>query len=259
MRHFGLMTGIAVTFLTVVSLAQDAGRQGPPPGRQGGAGRGPQGPPITTLAGDVQNDLDRTRELFLNLVEAMPEDKFGFKPTPAQQSFGERAMHIAQADQFILGTLGGKTPAPKINAQASTKADILAALRQLYDWEMALMKEFNDQQLVERVMPPAFLGHIGEPRPHLLLFAAAHRGHLRSAGGLRATQWRDAAGEPTRGSLAPACPAEASAEAEARPGSGFGLSGGLCAGACVGGSSGGGSPRAETLGGAVPLPLWPLS
>ena len=173
MRHFGLMTGIAVTCLTVVSLAQDAGRQGPPPGRQGGAGRGPQGPPITTLAGDVQNDLDRTRELFLNLVEAMPEDKFGFKPTPAQQSFGERAMHIAQADQFILGTLGGKTPAPKINAQASTKADILAALRQLYDWEMALMKEFNDQQLSERVTSMPFMGPTTS-RTRVAYFAISH-------------------------------------------------------------------------------------
>ena len=160
MYRSGVIAGIAVMCLTVVSLAQDAGRQGPPPGRQGGGGggRGPQGPAITTLAGDAQNDLDRTRELFINLVDAMPEDKFGFKPTPAQQSFGERAMHVVQADQFILATLGGKTPAPKINAQASTKADILAALRQLYDWEMALMKEFNDQQLVERVTPPAFLG-----------------------------------------------------------------------------------------------------
>ena len=158
MRRLGTISGMAVMCLTVATLAQDAGRQGPPPGRQGGGGRGPQGPPITTLAGDVQNDLDRTRELVLNLVDAMPDDKFGFKPTPAQQSFGERAMHIAQADQFILGTLGGKSPAPKINAQATTKADILAALRQLYDWETALMKEFNDQQLVERVTPPPFFG-----------------------------------------------------------------------------------------------------
>ena len=160
MRRFGLISGMLAMCLTVATLAQDGGRQGAPQGRQGGGGRGPQAPAptITTLAGDVQNDLDRTRELILNLVDAMPDDKFGFKPTPAQQSFGERAMHIAQADQFILATLGGKTPAPKINAQASTKADILAALRQLYDWEMALMKEFNDQQLVERVTPPPFFG-----------------------------------------------------------------------------------------------------
>jgi len=105
MRVSGLLTGIVVAGLTVSAFAQGDGRQG----RQGGApGRGPQGPPITTLAGDVQNDLDRTRELFTNLVNAMPPEKFDFKPTPAQQTFGERVMHIVQADQFILRTLGGK-------------------------------------------------------------------------------------------------------------------------------------------------------
>jgi uncharacterized damage-inducible protein DinB len=155
MRRFsGLLTGFVVA-LTVVGLAQGDGRQG----RGGrGPGRGPQGPPITTLAGDVQNDLDRTRDLFTTLVNAMPAEKFDFKPTPAQQTFGERVMHIVQADQFILGTLGGTTKPPAINQQASNKADIVAALRQLYDWEAALMKEFNDQQLTERIMPPAFLG-----------------------------------------------------------------------------------------------------
>ena len=69
MRCFaGLMTGMMVVGLTVAGLAQGDARQG----RPGGApGRGPQGPPITTLAGDVQNDLDRTRELFINMVNAM--------------------------------------------------------------------------------------------------------------------------------------------------------------------------------------------
>jgi uncharacterized damage-inducible protein DinB len=164
---------MAVLCLTVVLLAQDAGRQGPPPGRPGGGGRGTQGPPITTLSGDVQADLERTRELVLNLVEAMPADKFGFKPTPEQQSFGERAMHIAQADGFILATLGGKTPAPAINLKASAKPEIVAALRQLYDWETALMKEFTDQQLVERVTPPAFLG-TSSSRARIFYYSLQH-------------------------------------------------------------------------------------
>lgn len=158
-RSFGLLAAMVIVGFTVSGFAQGDGRQGRQ-GRPGGGGaaRGPQGPPITTLAGDVQNDLDRTRELFINMVNAMPAEKFDFKPTPAQQTFGERVMHIVQADQFILRTLGGKTPPPMINQQASSKADIVAALRQLYDWEGTLMKEFNDQQLTERIMPPAFLG-----------------------------------------------------------------------------------------------------
>jgi uncharacterized damage-inducible protein DinB len=141
---------LAITLTTTqIGLAQRGGAPG---------GRGAQAPAITTLSGDVLSDLDRTRELVLNLVDAMPEDKFGFKPTPEQQSFGERAMHIVQADGFILATLGGKTKAPTINQKATSKADILTALRQNYDWQQALMKEFTDQQLVERITPPGFLG-----------------------------------------------------------------------------------------------------
>ena len=156
-RVVTIFLGVTVLLATAQgAFAQEGRGQGRPGG--GGPGRGPQGPPITTLAGDVQSDLDRTRELILALVNAMPEDKFSFKPTPAQQSFGERVMHIVQADGFLFTTLGGKTPAPAINQKATSKADILAALKQSYDWQAAVLKEFNDQQLVERVMPPPFLG-----------------------------------------------------------------------------------------------------
>lgn len=151
-----MQRAIVVSFAVAMMLASSPialAQRGGAPG-----GRGAQGPAITTLSGDMLNDLDRTRELVLNLVDAMPEDKFGFKPTPEQQSFGERVMHIVQADGFILATLAGKTPAPKINLKATSKPDILAALRQHYDWQQALMKEFNDQQLVERITPPGFLG-----------------------------------------------------------------------------------------------------
>ena len=42
------------------------------------------------------------KELFLNIAEAMPDDKFGYKPTPAQRSFGEQIMHVVQADTLVL-------------------------------------------------------------------------------------------------------------------------------------------------------------
>lgn len=152
MKH----TAIAAGLILAVTMTTSAFAQGG--GRGGRAGGAPAPQVITTLTGDVQSDLDRTRELILNMVDAMPADKFGFKPTPEQRSFAESAMHIAQVDQFLFAALGGKTPAPSINMKATTKADILAALKQSYDWQMAVLKEFNDQQLVERITPPAFLG-----------------------------------------------------------------------------------------------------
>lgn len=111
-----------------------------------------------TLAADMQQDWDRQRETIINAVDAMPADKFGFKATEPQRDFGGHALHIAEINQMLLATLGGKTPAPAINLKATSKADILAALRQSFDYGAAVIKEFNDAQLVARVSPPPFLG-----------------------------------------------------------------------------------------------------
>ena len=144
--------------LVVMLAGPPSGFAQAPQGRGQGRAGAPQGPAVTTLAGDVQSDLERTRELIVNAVMAMPDDKFAFKPTPAQQSFGERVMHVVQVDGFLFNALGGKTPRPAINDKATSKADILTALRQSYDWQASVLKEFTDQQLVERVTPPPFLG-----------------------------------------------------------------------------------------------------
>jgi uncharacterized damage-inducible protein DinB len=158
----GLMLVLA-TAGTAFAQAPEGARQGAGQGRGqgrpgGGGGRGPAAPACTTVACDVQQDWDRLKEQMIAAADAMPEDKWDFKPTPAQQSFGERVMHIVQTDVRLLATLGGKTPAPAINAQAKTKADVMAALRQDYDFGAALIKEFNDQQLSERIMSMPFLG-----------------------------------------------------------------------------------------------------
>jgi uncharacterized damage-inducible protein DinB len=121
-------------------------------------GRGAAGPSCSTLACDVQGDWERTKNLLLGLVNAMPDDKWSFKPTPAQQTFAERALHVAQIDVALFGTLGSKTPAPMINAKAATKAEVVAALQASFDYGAAVIKELNDQQLAERIASMPFLG-----------------------------------------------------------------------------------------------------
>jgi uncharacterized damage-inducible protein DinB len=165
MRQVGSVFIGVIVLLAIVGNgaadAQDQGRgQGRPggDGRAGGRGRGPAPVACTTLACDVQQDHTRTRELIINVADAMPADKYSFKPTPAQRSFAEQLMHIIEADTGLLGSIGPKTPAPTINKQASSKADVMAALTQAYDYTAAVVKEFNDQQLNERVMSMPFFG-----------------------------------------------------------------------------------------------------
>ena len=148
----GLMT-IGLTCVLAASVHAQGARAG-----GGRGGRGPAAPAITTLSGDIQADWARTRNLITQIVEAMPDDKFDFKPTPAQQTFAQRVLHVSQTDLFILKTLGGKTPAPTINEKATTKAALLADLKQTFDYGEAVIKEFTDQQWVQRVPPPGFMG-----------------------------------------------------------------------------------------------------
>jgi len=155
---------------------------------QGGA------PACTTLACDVQADWAFNKDGMVGIVNAMPADKFGFKPTPAQESFAERVMHVVNIDVKILSTLGGKTPAPAVNGKASSKADVLAALNQSMDFGAGVLKEFNDQQLAERIKSLPFMG----PTVSRLRVAYFSIAHTQDIYGQLAVYLRLSGGTPPR-------------------------------------------------------------
>jgi hypothetical protein len=78
--------------------------------------------PCSNLVCEVENDWSRNNVLIYGLASAMPEEKYSYKPTPAQQSFGERVLHVAQVNLMLLRALGANTPAPSIDMQATSKA-----------------------------------------------------------------------------------------------------------------------------------------
>ncbi len=125
-----------------------------------------------TLAGDLLKDWTQQESTMIAIAEAMPEDKFGYKSTPAQRSYGEQVMHVVQVNQMLLGTLGAKAAAPAINMKATSRADILQALRQSYDYGEAVFKEFNDAAWVQPVMGPRFIGQA--TRVRIANFAMTH-------------------------------------------------------------------------------------
>jgi uncharacterized damage-inducible protein DinB len=155
--------GIALVAGSVLAVAASSNVMA----QRGGA------PACTTVACDVQGDWGRGYALLIGVAEAMPEDKFSAKPTPAQESFGQRLMHVANIDLKLVSTLGGKTPAPMVNPKAASKAEIVAALRQVSEYGSAVLKEFNDQQLAERVTSMPFLGPTAS-RLRVIYFAMSH-------------------------------------------------------------------------------------
>ncbi len=112
----------------------------------------------TTIQSDALKDWTNMKETMTKIADAMPEDKFGFKPTPAQRSFGEQILHVAGANVGILRSLGGKAPAPAINQKATSKAEIMKALTDSFDYGIAVIKEQTDQSMAEAVKGPSFIG-----------------------------------------------------------------------------------------------------
>lgn len=147
----------SVTFLAAALMATLAGRP---------AAQGP------SIQAELLKDLTNQKETMGKIADAMPEDKFGFKSTPAQRSYGEQVLHIAGANVMLFKTLGSKAAAPTFNPKATAKADILKALADSYDFGIAALKEQTDATMMQSVQGPSFLG--ASTRTRIAYFVMVH-------------------------------------------------------------------------------------
>jgi uncharacterized damage-inducible protein DinB len=88
--------------------------------------------PAGGFQADLVGDLDRAMEHLLQLAEAMPADKYGWRPAEGVRSFAEVLGHVAAGYYMGAATLGTPVPAgvDPMNAEGVTeKAAAIAALR----------------------------------------------------------------------------------------------------------------------------------
>jgi uncharacterized damage-inducible protein DinB len=125
-----------------------------------------------TVLGDLMKDWQDQKDTMLKIADAMPEDKFGYKSTPPQRSYGEQVMHIATTNLDILKWIGGQTPAPSFTAESvKTKADMLKAMADSYDYGTALLEEQTDATITQTI-DGRFLGP--STRARLFWFLLGH-------------------------------------------------------------------------------------
>jgi len=123
-----------------------------------------------SLKAEMLKDWTELKTTMDKIADAMPEDKYTFRATPAEQSFGERVLHVAQVNAGLLQLLGGKATAPTIGAKATGKAAAIKAMDDSFDYGTALLKEQTDQTMMQAVAnPPPFLGPASRARICTLL------------------------------------------------------------------------------------------
>jgi uncharacterized damage-inducible protein DinB len=147
----------AVIAFAAPAFAQAPAAAGPPP----------------SLQGDMLKDWTSLKDTMAKLASAVPADKYTFKPTPEQQSFGERVVHVATVSNRFLGFMGGKATAPTVDAKAAAlnKDASIKAMNDSFDYAIALIKEQSNQSLQEPVTA-AFMGP--STRARVLWFLLGH-------------------------------------------------------------------------------------
>jgi hypothetical protein len=77
-------------------------------------------------------------------------------------------LHIAQVNMMLSKMLGGKTPEPAINMKATTKADMIKAMSDSFDYGAKVIAEFNNTTIQETINA-AFMGPSTRARPMFFL------------------------------------------------------------------------------------------
>jgi uncharacterized damage-inducible protein DinB len=100
------------------------------------------------------NDIGRK---LIAMAQDFPEDKYDFKPTPAQRSFAEQLLHAAGANYFFTNpALGQKPPAeedPKRD-QYKTRADVVAFVKKSFADGAAAIQAKGDKGMNDEVIDP---------------------------------------------------------------------------------------------------------
>jgi len=88
----------------------------------------------------------------LAAIDAMPADKFAYKPTPDQMTFAHLVMHIAESNNGLCSKIAD-VPAPKVDElkETDSKDKLLAAARASFDFCTSALANVDDSKLGDNV------------------------------------------------------------------------------------------------------------
>ncbi|HEY6373271.1 MAG TPA: DinB family protein [Candidatus Sulfotelmatobacter sp.] len=168
-----LVAALFAATLALPALAQDAKKDTPVK---------PADSPSKVVI-DSWNDIGRK---LIAMAEDFPEDKYDFKPTPAQRTFAEQLLHVAGANYYFTDpVIGQKPPAgedPKRD-QYKTKADIVTFVKKSFADADAAVQVKGDKGMSDLIVEPfshqqvrisdlayGFIEHCGEHYGQLVVY-----------------------------------------------------------------------------------------
>jgi len=102
-------------------------------------------------------------------IEEMPADKFNYKPTPEQMTFGHLAAHITDGNYFFCSNVGDVPRRPKTQELQGTegKDKLVAAVKASFDFCTTALAKADDSKLNDNIT-----WFDGKPRARAWAFVA---------------------------------------------------------------------------------------
>jgi uncharacterized damage-inducible protein DinB len=104
------------------------------------------------IVGPLRTQWGITRDLVVNLVQIMPEDKYDYKPTPEIRSFREIVGHLILENYNFMSMVAGEPAPDKAKFEALKSRDELTkALAESYAFGERTLATLTDAKAVEKI------------------------------------------------------------------------------------------------------------
>jgi uncharacterized damage-inducible protein DinB len=107
----------------------------------------PTSSPVSSALRDI---LPGRQKNTIAAVEAMPADKFTFKPSPDQMTFGHLVAHMVNANYLLCSkAAGAPTPKAAEAKETDSKDNLVAALKTSFEFCSTTLQSMDDSKLAE--------------------------------------------------------------------------------------------------------------
>jgi hypothetical protein len=108
-------------------------------------------PVANPVATTVKTQLPRFSKNMVGAADAMPADKYSFKPTPEMNTFGHLVLHSLQANNNLCSKISGGA-APEVTlTDTDAKEKLVAGLKASFDFCTTALASADDSKLGEPI------------------------------------------------------------------------------------------------------------
>ena len=112
----------------------------------------PAAPSTTPVSDALRQGLARSAKNMSAAADAMPADKFSFKPTADQMTFAHLTIHLLDSNNLFCSKLAGvAAPEGAKLAETDSKDKLLAALKNSFEFCTSSLAKVDDSHLSDSI------------------------------------------------------------------------------------------------------------